>query len=197
MIVSATEPAGLPDHVGVGQVVIRVLTGLAVVVAILGGAAVAQAATRHGDLDRVRAATVAFRDVSVAEHAGYAKFVDVNGVACIDMPGMGAMGVHYVSGLVNDTVLEPTAPEALVYQPDGAGRMKLVAVEYIVFEGAWTAAGHTDPPSLFGQTFSLTPSPNRFGLPAFYSLHAWVWKHNRAGAFSMWNPAVHCPKWTP
>ena len=33
---------------------------------------------------------------------------------------------------------------------------------------------------------------NRFGLPAFYSLHAWIWKHNPSGTFSMWNPNVSC-----
>jgi hypothetical protein len=38
----------------------------------------------------------------------------------------------------------------------------------------------------------LTPDGNRFGLPAFYSLHAWVWKHNPAGTFAMWNPNVTC-----
>jgi len=30
------------------------------------------------------------------------------------------------------------------------------------------------------------------GLPAFYSLHAWIWKHNPAGDFAMWNPDVTC-----
>ena len=39
----------------------------------------------------------------------------------------------------------------------------------------------------------LTPGGNRFGLPAFYSLHAWIWKFNPSGTFAMWNPQVHCP----
>jgi hypothetical protein len=38
----------------------------------------------------------------------------------------------------------------------------------------------------------LNPADNRFGLPAFYSLHAWVWKHNPRGTFEPWNPAVRC-----
>ena len=45
---------------------------------------------------------------------------------------------------------------------------------------------------LFGQMFMLTPAGNRYGLPAFYSLHVWVWMHNPSGMFSMWNPSVHC-----
>ena len=103
------------------------------------------------------------------------------------------MGVHYVRGdLVGDDVLEPTTPEALVYEPDGDGRMRLVAVEYVVFRSAWDAT-HETPPSLFGRAFDVTADGNRFGLPAYYSLHAWVWKHNPSGTFAMWNPEVHCP----
>jgi hypothetical protein len=45
---------------------------------------------------------------------------------------------------------------------------------------------------LFGQMFQLTDAPNRYGLPPFYSLHAWIWKDNPAGTFEMWNPNVHC-----
>ena len=40
--------------------------------------------------------------------------------------------------------------------------------------------------------FDFTDAPNRYGLPPFYSLHAWIWKDNPAGAFEMWNPSVHC-----
>ena len=45
---------------------------------------------------------------------------------------------------------------------------------------------------LFGHEFNFTDAPNRYGLPPFYSLHAWVWKDNPAGTFEMWNPSVHC-----
>jgi hypothetical protein len=45
------------------------------------------------------------------------------------------------------------------------------------------------------RTASASPAtaPNRFGLDAFYSLHAWMWKPNPAGTFAMWNPRVSCP----
>jgi hypothetical protein len=128
----------------------------------------------------------------VIDDAGYTRFIDVDGVACIDLAGVGAMGVHHVNAdLVNDAVVDPLEPEALVYQPNAQGRPRLVAVEYIVFEEKWRAE-HDGVPSLFGEDFMLTPSPNRFGLPSFYALHAWVWKHNPDGTFAMWNPAVHC-----
>ena len=43
-----------------------------------------------------------------------------------------------------------------------------------------------------GQLFHLFESPNRFGLPAFYTLHVWAWKENPNGAFINWNPNVSC-----
>ena len=35
-------------------------------------------------------------------------------------------------------------------------------------------------------------TPNRYGLPPFYELHAWIWKHNPRGMFDDWNPLVSC-----
>lgn len=79
----------------------------------------------------------------------------------------------------------------MVYAPGADGTLVLAAVEYVVLKAAWDAA-HRKPPSLFGHTFDVTAAPNRFGLPAYYSLHAWVWQHNPAGRFAMWNPRVTC-----
>jgi len=33
---------------------------------------------------------------------------------------------------------------------------------------------------------------NRYGLPPFYSLHAWIWKPNPSGLLFAWNPRVSC-----
>jgi hypothetical protein len=82
-------------------------------------------------------------------------------------------------------------PKRFVYEPMPNGRLRLVALEYIVFQAAWDAE-HSSPPELFGHTFMLVPAPNRFGIPAFYQLHAWIWKDNPSGMFEMWNPRVHC-----
>jgi hypothetical protein len=156
-------------------------------------ATAAHAHQGHDDLARVRQATARYHDLTVAQAAGYGLLVDANGIACIDMPGMGAMGVHYVnSTFVGDSRVDPVNPEAVVYEPVGGNRLRLVAVEYVVFQAGWDAQHHS-PPKLFGQRFALTPQPNRYGLPAFYSLHAWVWKNNPAGTFAMWNARVSCP----
>jgi hypothetical protein len=165
----------------------------AVAAALLGVTAPAHATTGQSDLARLKRATAPFRHVAVAEAAGYARFVDVNGVACIDMPGMGAMGIHYVNGaLVGDPRIDALHPEAMVYEPRRNGHLRLAAVEYVVIKADWDARHHS-PPKLFGHRFNVTASPNRYGLPTFYSLHVWVWKPNPAGTFEMWNPRVHCP----
>jgi hypothetical protein len=166
----------------------RLLVGLAVAIplAVVG---IAFAAGVFGD---VRQATARYHDLSKAESAGYAEFRDAQGIACIELPGTGAMGVHYVKGsLVGDAVLDPRQPEALVYERRG-NNMHLVALEYIVFKGVWEDAGNQQPPRLFNRQFDLVNSPNRYGLPSFYALHAWAWKVNPEGDFFAWNPRVDC-----
>ncbi len=164
------------------------------ITALLGAALLAAPAAsgRHDDLAAAKKATARYHKVSVAQAAGYGLLLDAQGIACIDNQPAGAMGIHYVNGsLVGDAVVDPTRPEALVYEPKRNGRLKLVALEYIAFKATWDAE-HSSPPSLFGQPFGLVTSPNRYGLPPFYELHAWVWKHNPSGMFYDWNPRVHC-----
>jgi hypothetical protein len=151
-------------------------------------------------------ATAKYHSLAVAKKAGYSILADTAGITCIAEPGMGAMGVHYVKGdLVKDPAIDATHPEALVYAPDGHGKLRLAAVEYVVIKAAWDAKQGSPPslgyggvrvppapPWLFGHEFNFTDAPNRYGLPPFYSLHAWLWKDNPAGTFEMWNPSVHC-----
>ena len=140
----------------------------------------------------VRDATAAYRDPAAALAGGYELLTDASGLACIDMPGEGTMGIHYVkSALVQAGAIDATRPQALVYEQTTDGRLDLAAVEYVVLQAGWDSA-HAAPPSLFGTQFDLTPTDNRYGLPAFYSLHAWVWTENPAGMFKMWNPSLQC-----
>jgi hypothetical protein len=140
------------------------------------------------EVAQVRKATVRFHAIEQALAAGYAQFQ-----SCVDEPGEGAMGIHFVNGsLVGDTVVDALRPEALMYEQGNDGRMRLVGVEYIVFQDAWDAENEA-PPTLFGETFHRVDSPNRYGIPAFYALHAWVWRHNPVGTFYDWNPKVRCP----
>jgi hypothetical protein len=168
----------------------RLIALATVAVAILVPAAIA--AAKPDGLSTARAATAGYHNLDAALGAGYARFVDAQGIACIDKPGEGGMGIHYANGeLVGDASVDAATPEALVYEPERNGRLRLVANEYIVFQDAWDAA-HSSPPALFGQRFESVASPNRYGLPPFYELHAWVWKHNPSGMFNDWNPRVTC-----
>jgi hypothetical protein len=134
-----------------------------------------------------RQASRRFQDVSQAVAEGY-----VLQFGCVSGSHEGAMGVHFVNGeLVGDGVLDAAKPELLVYEPQPNGRMRLVAVDYLVLVDSWHAHD-ANPPELMGQLFHLFDSPNRFGLPAFYTLHAWVWKDNPQGMFANWNPKVTC-----
>jgi hypothetical protein len=164
-------------------------------VLVLAGFALASSG-EHQDLRDVRLATERFASVEAAADAGYGEFVDAQGIACIDLAGEGGMGVHYVNGgLVGDAVLDPLRPEAIVYTKGGGGKLKLAALEYIVFEEVWEGAhgAGADPPTLFGTELDLTPAGNRFGIPAFYALHVWAFRGNPAGQFAPWNPKVTCP----
>jgi hypothetical protein len=154
--------------------------------------ATSAAAKPHG-IGAARAATAKYQKLGVAKAAGYSLLKDAAGIRCIDNPGVGGMGVHYAnSTLVGNGAVKATKPDVLVYAPGKHGRPRLVALEYVVFQSDWDAA-HSSPPVLFRHEFELLPEGNRYGLPAFYELHAWVWKHNPRGMFDDWNPRVHCP----
>lgn len=134
-----------------------------------------------------RAATAKFHSLAVAEGAGYGKFYE-----CTDAEGIGAMGQHFVNGgLVGDAQLDVRTPEVLVYEPRANGGWRLVGVEYVEIAAVWDAA-HASPPQLFGQTLRRVAAPNRYGLPDFYEIHAWIWQPNPRGMFDDWNPAVTC-----
>ena len=175
----------------------RVFVAALFALPILGVVGFAAAADDRSGTAVAAKATARFHRLDVATDAGYGLFRDAAGIACIAMPAMpgmpaGAMGVHYANGaLFGDPAIDAATPEALVYEPESNGRLRLVALEYVVLKSAWEAT-HDSPPSLFGQTFNFTDSPNRFGLPPYYSLHAWIWKHNPSGTFQMWNPDVNC-----
>jgi hypothetical protein len=155
------------------------------------GAATADAGTRHDAIKPVRESTRMFHSVKAAVNAGYAQFTDINGVTCIDGPlAEGNMGIHYVNGtLVGDGKIDALHPEAVLYEKTKAG-LQLTALEYIVLASDWKGS---ELPALFGHTFMLVTAPNRYGLPDFYALHAWLWKDNPNGRFYPWNPRVRCP----
>ena len=124
---------------------------------------------------------------------------------CVSGSDHGAMGVHFVNGnllhgetLLKNGQLDPTKPQALIYEPQLNGEMKLVGVEFIIFASSLPpgAAPEVDNHLMLyvdGPT-TLRPdaTPNRYGLPAIFELHVWSWENNPLGSFVDWNDHVTC-----
>src|SRR3954471_18905814 len=135
----------------------------------------------------VRDSTERFKDVKTAEAEGYGL-----SFGCVSGPDSGAMGLHYVNGnLLSRGELDPTHPQIVIYEPTPNGGLKLIGADFLLFADAWDKKNQ-GPPELMGQLFHYWESPNRFGLPAFYTLHVWAWKENPNGAFVNWHPHVSC-----
>jgi hypothetical protein len=140
----------------------------------------------------VRESTERFRNVSAAEAEGYSLMF-----GCVSGPDFGAMGLHYVKGeLLGDDTVDAATPEIVIYEPLPNGRRRLIGADFLVFKEAWDAT-HDGPPELMGQLFHLFEEPNRFGLPAFYTLHVWAWKDSPTGTFVNWHPNVSCDAFSP
>jgi hypothetical protein len=133
----------------------------------------------RSDLAALRRMTVPFHSIEQAKAAGWSAQI----TPCMTDPA-GGMGYHYGKTALFDASVRVTEPELLLYEPQRNGRLRLVAVEYII-----PYASHSReaaPPVLFGRPFF------RNDVFQLWGLHAWVWKHNRSGMFANWNPGVTC-----
>jgi hypothetical protein len=143
-------------------------------------------------LKKVRDATARFQNVEVAQGDGYALMF-----GCVSGDSSGAMGLHYVNmDLVTKGEVRLDHPQIVIYEPTPDGGVRLTGADYLILAEGWDKAHPGDPPQLMGQLFHLFDAPNRFGLPAFYTLHVWAWKDNPNGAFVNWHPHVSCEPFT-
>ena len=126
---------------------------------------------------KLHARTARFHSTKQASKAGY-----VGGSPCVSSPD-GGMGFHWVNDALVDPVFDPMNPEAILYAPDANGKLKLIAVEYLVIDVGQPA------PTFDGQPFDVGGSP----IPVdHWSLHVWVHKDNPSGLFAPFNPDVSC-----
>ena len=133
------------------------------------------------DLATLRRVTAPFHEFKVAKAAGWGTQITP---CMVDPAGAGGMGFHYGNTKLIDGTARVDEPELLLYEPEENGRLRLVAVEYIIpytFHSREAA-----PPELFGQKFKQNDTFQLWGL------HAWVWKKNPSGIFANWNPRVSC-----
>jgi hypothetical protein len=165
-------------------------------------------------LETVRAATDRFKDVKVALAEGY---VAPPGGHCETAAGMGlpsklgGMGVHYfrpdllgIKGQPNPRVdgtgthTDFTKPAILIYEPNAAGKLELVAVENLVFKKAWHEAGNEERPSFHGRPYEemaddpATPMDEAHMFEPHYDRRVWVHRANPNGVFAPFNPSVTC-----
>jgi hypothetical protein len=141
-------------------------------------------------VNKVRRATERYRDINVAISEQW-----VAATPCVSGPNEGAMGVHYVlPSRLGDGILNPEEPEALIYEPQPGGRMRLVGVEFIELQDAWDTKHPNDQPMLDGHLLHLVTGPNRYRLPPFYEMHVWAFERNPNGNFADWNTDVSCDR---
>jgi len=188
-----------------------VYRGLSVVLTSIVLAAPALAETV--DLGAVRAAVEKYKDVKVALADGY--IPDPSG-HCVTafaegLPDeWGAMGVHYIHpGLLKLAAPGPRVdgesthtdwmqPAILLYEPQSDSSLELVGVENLVWQAAWSAAGHDGPPELNGRLWDAmaddpaTSGDEAHGFTPHYDQHVWLFRGNPAGELEAFNPDVSC-----
>jgi hypothetical protein len=146
-------------------------------------------------VERVRQAVLSLPKTELAKYGAILK------TPCVSGPDYGAMGVHLINAENVDAVVNVDKPEALIYEPQANGKLRIVGVEYIVPKEAWDAANPAQPglpsprPALLGNLMNFVDSPNRYGIEGgFFEIHVWAFEDNRKGALTDWNPDVTCEK---
>lgn len=163
-------------------------------------------------LDELRDAVMKYKDVSVALADGYLSpdnhCVSAEGEGL--PPELGAMGIHYIHpALLEITATEPRVdgkathtdwmrPSVLIYEPQSDGSLELVAVENLVFEASWKAAGKSEELVLNGRAWDHmaddpnTPGDEAHGFAPHYDQHVWLFRENPMGELMPFNPNVTC-----
>ncbi len=138
-------------------------------------------ATLRQDLATLRRVTAPFHSFKKAVAAGWSTKI----TPCMTDPnGAGGMGFHYGNTKLIDGSVQVDQPELLLYEPQRNGRLRLVAVEYIIPYTFHMRSA--TPPVLFGQQFKQNDTFQLWGL------HVWIWEANPSGLFANWNPRVTC-----
>ena len=135
------------------------------------------------DLAQLRRVLAPYRDQSAAFADGFRP-----SGPCAQLPGVGAMGVHWIAGERMSAPPDPARPPILLYGTDGS----LLGAEFFVPDGDQDLGTDADRPSLFGRPFDGPMPGHEPGMPVHYDLHVWVGEANPDGVFSPWNARVEC-----
>lgn len=133
----------------------------------------------NGAIATIQRVTARYQDLNVAIADGFVLLHP-----CEERPDEGPVGTVYVHlARLMDGIIDPGAPDALIYEPRKNGRQKLVGVEFAVPYALWT---EPTPPEFLGAVFQ---PEDEFGV---FALHVWVWRNNPEGLFAESNPHVSC-----
>jgi len=182
------------------------------VLALMAACAPATLSAAEVDLDQLRDIVSKYKDINVALADGYIT-PDNHCVSAAGEglpPELGAMGIHYIHpALLEVTATEPRVdgkgthtdwmrPSILIYEPQADGSLELVAVENLVFEAAWNAAGKSEQLVLNGRSWdhmaddAATPGDEAHGFTPHYDQHVWLFRENPMGVLMPFNPNVTC-----
>ena len=174
--------------------ILNLVRGVAVAAFALMSMGTVSALAEDPDLGAVREALSKYQDPYVAVRDLY-----LSTVGCVHYDGSkmeghvdypkGAMGVHFVNLTVQGPP-DPMKPNVLVYEPQADGKLKLVAVEWLV-----PLSAAKERPTILGQPFQGPMEGHEPLIPKgfhHYDLHAWLFKDNPLGMFSPTNPEVSC-----
>jgi len=171
----------------------RIIVSTALALVALGATTtVAIAASGTPEVDKAvataRQATEKYHDVNAALADGY---VPVSG--CVEVPGVGAMGFHYLNpAYASDAAIVANKPELLLYAPTQNGGLRLVGVEYFRADADQDLATDGDRPFFYGIPFDGPMAGHGPGMPVHFDLHVWAWQANPDGTFAQYNPNLHC-----
>jgi uncharacterized protein YjeT (DUF2065 family) len=121
--------------------------------------------------------------VAQAEREGY-----ILDTFCLDAESfgkpaeLGAMGYHATNETLLSGPIDALRPQAFMFDAEG----RVLGVEYEIM-----AEMVSEPPQLFGQTFTKLP-PHPGVAHEHYALHVWF-IDNPSGQFADFNPDVSCP----
>jgi hypothetical protein len=187
--------------------------GIAAATATYAAAPGATPAPGEPTLAEVRAATARFQNVEAALAEGYINPGNqCETAAAMGMdPALGGMGIHLfrpdllgVSGPPNPRVsgtgthTDFRKPAILIYEPRADGSLELIAVENLVFEKAWKAAGNKERPSFHGVPYEhmaddpATAADEAHMFEPHFDKHVWLYRDNPKGVFTPFNPTVTC-----
>jgi hypothetical protein len=201
---------------GKEEIDMRTKIGAAALAAVMGLCASASQAIAPGEpsLAEVRALTAKYQNVNVALAEGYVRDPG-NMCETADMMGrpkqLGAMGIHFfrpdLLGITappnprvdgNGVHTDFRRPSILIYEPQADGSLELVAVENLVFQKPWHAAGHKRPPTFHGVEYDTmqddpaTETDEAHLFEPHYDRHVWLYRDNPNGIFAPFNPKVSC-----